>query len=335
MNLYLCCTPLHILLAALESTKHRDSESTYIIINDSPDLDELAVALLRSSESKFIMLPGAAHLSATDSQISLRQKNIRDIRNIAASLTPERLFIFYDQSAEAQALLNFKFPAQPKVIWLEDGITTYFVAKPFPNPIRNLIRNKIRYDLSWRGSKWLGKHPAIQEIACFYPNLLREDIDINKSRALPRSIDKKHIESFSKIYGIAKYKNPTGVIVVPHPCSGPTPSQVNDFIEASIRFCTLYGIDPILKFHPRDTTHIPMLKSIPINVGIAEQKYPTELTLLVEHNVQAVIGYRTSTLHVISAISPQIATYYYEPPGDPTSAKWVRFYDLLSIPPLQ
>lgn len=334
LNVYLCCTPLHVLLAGLESSRYHDSDSVFVIINDAPDLHCLARALLGTNRARFLMLPGAAHLSSSKSQVAMRRANTRQIRAQMSNLAPKRLFIFYDQSPEAQAILNFRFKLRPRVTWLEDGITTYSISAPFPNPIRNLVKNKLRYDLRWRGSKWLGQHPSIDEIGCFYPNLLRTNSNIQKARPIPRTINRRLALSFSSLYGGPRYMDPVGIILIPHSRSGPSVTNIFEFIDLSLGLCSQSGVRPLFKFHPRDTDYISTIAHRYPHLDIAEQKYPLELISLAESNISIVTGYRTSALHILAALRPQLNLRYYEWSVDPRSAKWVAFYQQLGIPSL-
>jgi hypothetical protein len=281
-----------------------------------------------------MMLPGTASHSNPVSVIAIQKQNAIKIRSTISRIPIDHVFIFFDQRAEAQAILNYHFQKKTSVTWLEDGITTYNVASPFPNPVRRLVKHKFRFDLAWKGSKWLGQHPMIEEICCFYPELLRNDLKRKKIRPLSRKLGEKYLIAFSKFYGPPKYSHETGVIVVPHPDSGLSRSQIDDFISESIAYFHSINTCPILKLHPRDEISASRItKSMP-TTEIAQQNFPLELILFVENNVKAIAGYRTSTLHITSALHPHILTLYYESPYSMDSEKWISFFEKTSVQPL-
>lgn len=338
MNIFLCHTPLHLLLAALELPRHEQTRNFFFVVEDVPGIHELANALLSSSEVEFSMLPGtASHTSSTLSVIDTQKQNAVEIRKKLLAENIDRIFIFFDQRAEAQAILNHPFRKKPLVTWIEDGITTYSVALPFPRPLRRLIKHKIRFDLRWKGSKWLGQHPMIDEIHCFYPDLLRSDLKKIKSEALPRSLEDKYVSAFLDFYGHPKYHQKTGVVVLPHPDSGIPQSSITYFIAESVKFFQSIDAHTAIKIHPRDTFTPQIIGHLAPHTEIMQQNLPIELILYAERNIVAITGCRTSTLHVTSAIHPLLQSRYYEPEqiiqmNHPEI--WIAFFAKVSVPPL-
>lgn len=334
MNIFLCHTPLHLLIAMLEAPRHDNIEILYFIVEDAPNMHSLARSLLASEHAKFVMLPGTASNHFSSEAVLTQKENVKRIRLGISDLLPDSIFIYFDQRAEAQALLNHKFRAKPKVVWLEDGLTTYDVASPFPRHIRRLIKHKFRFDLHWKGSKWLGQHPAIDEVYSFYPDLVRADLRSMRVKPLLRTLDKIYVDRFKNIYGRPKYNFKVGIIVVPHPDSGPTKDQIEKFILEAIDKYLLTDIQPVLKFHPRDDISAAQFSRFKSNIPIAEKTFPLELIIFVEENVRSVVGYRTSALHVISALHESVRVIYYEPQDAKMAVEWKTFYKTLSIEPL-
>lgn len=332
MNIFfLCHTPLHVLIAALESQKLTGEKVTYFIVEDTPEIHSLAEAMLGSKEATFSMLPGTAFVSSGADATRLQKQNAENIKEAIDRIPPDRICIFFDQRAEAQALLNHKYKSTPNVVLLEDGISTYKVASPFPRPFRRLIKHKLRFDLSWKGSAWIGSHPSIDEVHCFFPEFLRPDMRVLKTAPLLRRLTQRYIENFSQIYGKRKYEEPIGAITVPHPDSVTDSESVEDFVRLSIAHCESARIKPVLKLHPRDNRSKNHLLDAGISIQTLDKNLPLELILFTEKSIKLVFGYRTSALHVIHALHRETSTLYYEPTCGPSSAKWHEFYEQLSI----
>jgi hypothetical protein len=326
MNAFLCHTPLHLLISTLALSEVDDADTLFIVVEDVQGLHSLASAVLATSNVRFMFLPGVATTSSRAAALKVQKDNFNRIRVKLSGLTIDRVFIFFDQRAEAQALLNWKFDIRPVFSLLEDGITTYNVATPFTLPIVRQIRHKIIFDRAWKGSKWIGQHPAIEEVWCFYPDSLRDDLKKKRIRSLPRSLDENYIASFRNFYGPAKFSEKTGIIVVPHHDSGVSERNIDTFISKSIAHIHSMGARPVLKFHPRDELTIARITNERCDVDIAQQFFPIELLLIAEKRVTAITGYRTSALHVTSAILPTVLTFYFEPESDAESEKWAKFF---------
>lgn len=333
MDVFLCHTPLHVLIAALVAFD-RTVEAhgrLFFVVEDTPGLHRLAQTLLRGPSSSFSLLPGTA--STTDSKTwrALQNVNARTVSRTLNGKMVEHAYIFFDQRAEGQALLRAHFGRQATICLLEDGISSYTVASPFSHPILRLMRNKLRHSIHWKGSKWLGEHPAISEVGCFYPNHLRPGLKKLSSRALPTAIEEGIVDAFAATYGGRQYLEPFGAIVVPHPHSGISREERARFIERAVAFCTQRSVKPLLKLHPRDSeTALP--ESIDnAKTLVAGKGLPIELLLYVEPCARFVVGSRTSTLHVTKALHPELGVYFYEPPEARNSSEWRRFYADLSI----
>ncbi len=334
MNIFLCHTPLHVLISALEAPKHRDTETLFIIIEDSYGIHALASAILESPNTSFILLSGTASTSSSKEAIEIQKANQQKIRAIISKQSVDHIFIFFDQRVEAQALLNYHFSNKPIFSWLEDGITTYNVATPFAKPLRRLIKHKLRFDLAWKGSKWLGQHPMFEEICCFFPDALRNNLKDKTIRSLPRTLEESYCSAFLKFYGNERFSNRTGIIVVPHHDSGVSRKDIDTFISKSIYYIRSKDALPILKFHPRDEVTMARILGQNQDVQIMQQYLPIELVLLAEKNITVVTGYRTSALHVTSALFPNISILYYESPHAADSKKWREFFIRTSVHPL-
>jgi hypothetical protein len=336
MNVFICHTPLHVLITALEMPKLEDTDTLLFVVEDVLGIHDLAKTMLTPSHTTItmVMLSGTALRSNSASAIAIQKQNSKKIRETISGLPIERIFIFFDQRAEAQAILNYCFQNKPSVIWLEDGITTYTIASPFPRPVRRLLKHKLRFDMAWKGSRWLGQHPMIDEIRCFYPDLLRNDLKKKKIEPLTRELDKRYLTAFSNFYGPPRHDQKTGIIVVPHPDGGLSSQQINDFISEAIAYLHSINALPILKFHPRDETTVSRIISFTHGIEIAEQNFPLELMLFVEKKVKIIIGYRTSALHVTSALLPSVLPLYYESPYATDSEKWITFFEKTSVLPL-
>jgi hypothetical protein len=148
---------------------------------------------------------------------------------------------------------------------------------------------------------------------------------------LPRCLGENYVSSFRNFYGSPKFNEETGIIVVPHHDSGVSEGNIDAFISKSIVHMRSMGAHPVLKFHPRDKLTIARITKERCDVDIAQQFLPIELLLIAEKCVTVITGYRTSALHVTSAILPTVSTFYYEPEGKAECKKWADFFISASV----
>lgn len=336
MNIFLCHTPLHLIIAALE-LPFSAAESHIFVVEDVPGMHALARALFDEGEISYHMLPGAAETNQVRPFIALQRENYSRIRSALPNLAPSHLFVFFDQRAEAQALLNFRYQSDPWVTLLEDGLSIYKVASPFDHPYRRLVWNKLRFDLSWKGSRWLGKHPRINEIACFFPEQLRDDLKSRPIRSLSRNLGPSHLHRLRKLYGPPRFGPGCGIVAVPHPDYGLAGPAFDRFIGRCLDYFRRDAIKPIFKLHPRDTYSQDAILKLAPDAVFAPHHFPVELVMLGEPGIKALVGFRTSALHVASALNLSHEIFYYEPTGMPDvpgQEVWREFYRGVCVPSL-
>lgn len=327
MNIVLCHTPLHLLIAALEAPRLSEDETLYIVVEDAKGLHALASALLETRSASLLMLPGTATSADPREHVPILKGNALHIRRIIRTREPSHVYIFYDLRIEAQTLLNHTYQARPKVTLLEDGVYTYQVAQPFKRRFRSALKNKIRYGWRWRGARWVGQHPLISQVRSFYPSLLRDDLKPKSAGALERAIEKSRLDRFLNNYGTAVQDERSCVIVVPHPSSGLSTDQLSAFLDRSLSYCSEMNLQPLLKYHPRDPTMELLHPHKSIDVLVAEKSLPIELLLYREKHIHSIIGYRTSAIHVTAALHRDVQVLYYEHPGSDAVDSWIDFFD--------
>lgn len=336
VNIFLCHTPLHLVITALELPLNA-SETHVFVIEDVAGMHALAQILLDRQGVRFHTLPGAVHSRHDRSLVAIQKENFSRIRRGLPSLSPSNLYVFFDQRPEAQAFLNFKYGTQPRISLLEDGLSIYKIASPFDRPYRRLLRNKLRFDLLWKGSKWLGQHPRIDEIACFFPEQLRDDLKTKSNRRLLLDAVASPFRGFLENYGPPRLGAHSGIVAVPHPEYDLTGPAFERFIEMCLEYFGRASLQPVFKLHPRDARSRETIIELAPDAQFAPHHLPVELLMLVEAGVEALVGFRTSALHVTSVLSPRKSVFYYEP-SDPSDAQggeeWREFYSGVSVRPL-
>ncbi|WP_424681506.1 hypothetical protein [Frateuria sp. YIM B11624] len=335
MKIYLCHTPLHVLLSALSKPGEDRENSLFAVVEDTPGLHHIAREFLQPVGGEFLMLPGTASTRSPREALKLQKANASTVRRSISGLPLTAAAVFYDLRAEAQALLNYALKPSTFVSCVEDGLLLYKVARPFSRSLTRRWRNKVRFGMKWKESRFIGRHPAIDEFCCLYPDMLRSDLRSKPYQQLPHVLGDRFQERFRALYGNPRYDEPFGIIVLPHPETGISRLDLHRFVELSSSRCVSRGVEPVFKVHPRDVITRELLINAYPGSRFISQEYPVELVLYAEPQAQLITGVRTSALHVTKALHQGVECFYYEPDRtDSATTEWRAFFKHLGICPL-
>jgi len=332
LKLYLCHTPLHVLLSALSRPGEGQEGSFFVVVEDTPGLHRIAREFLQPADGEFLMLPGTASTKSAKEALELQKSNASAVRRSISGLPVAAAAVFYDLRAEAQALLNYALEASAYVSCIEDGVLLYNVARPFSRSLTRRWKNKLRFGMKWKEARFIGRHPAIDEFCCLYPSMLRSDLRSKPYRELPHMLESSFRERFLALYGNPRYDEPFGVVVLPHPEADVSRNDLHRFIELSNSHCQSRGIEPIFKLHPRDVTTREILSNTHPGARFVSQEYPVELVLYAEPHARLITGVRTSALHVTRALHRNVECFYYEPgTADSAAREWRSFFTRIGV----
>lgn len=325
--LFICNTPLHVLLSSIVISENKNRVNTTLVaLEYSNGVQNFAKMLFKDEAVKLIFLPGRANAKNTWHR-TLIQKNNAKILSSTLSQKPDTIFIYHDLLPETQALLNKKNNSQT-FIMIEDGVALYGPRGTIKSSILQKIIHKTIFGWKWNHAHALGLHPSISEIKCLFPQLAHKDI-INKkitslSHAYPRRLlenlpASKELDSCDSIIAVLPFMTEIKDSTVVH------------FLTQCIKLSKKTSKPLFLKTHPRDPCLPIYLQNNFEQFKILPQSLPIESLLLASKRSHTIIGWRTSSLHVIRALCPHVNCLYYEEDGLNSSKKWLDFMNSLSI----
>ena len=174
MQLFLCHTPLHILIGLLVAQEMSpEEEIAFAVVEDSEGLHALASTLIRAQNVKLLLLPGAVNSKSLVKCTLIRRANGKFLKCTFSKIA-DTVFLFHDLRAESQALLNSPSRSHIKTrfVLLEDGIALYEPRSLLIGSTLSILKRKIAFGLNWKNARELGLHPQLSEIRCFYPHLV-------------------------------------------------------------------------------------------------------------------------------------------------------------------
>lgn len=277
-------------------------------------------------------VPGAADGSNLVQSTLIQRRNAARLRKQHAS-TANTIYLFHDLRAESQALLNLPVAAlrKPRFVLLEDGIALYKPRGILPGSLTHILKRKLAFGFDWKHAHEVGLHPALSEIRCFYPRLLRDNLKRLPSSELPVSL-----ERLKEIFAAGKNANAENasahaIIALPH-SRHTDAGYYRYFLESALAYCARIAIRPRFKLHPSDANALGILKKLTnCPVEIAPQNMPLEILFLHDTGAKALIGSRTSALHIVKKLYPHVACMYHDDESE-YGKKWIRFFEEVGIP---
>lgn len=333
MSLFLCHTPLHLLISLLVVQGIPAHEKiTFAIIEDSQGLHALAKTLVASTNIDLFLLPGAASFQSLIKRTLIHRANARHLHDAYAK-TASTIFIFHDLRAESQKLLNSPstHQANTQFILLEDGVALYEPGGFLVDGLISILKRKIFWDMKWKHARQLGLHPQLSEVQCFYPESLRQNLHHLHIKSLPR-----HLADSITLHSPLKASLPNApfcIVAVPHSMFGET--FITEFLDLSRKYCLDHGQTPIFKIHPRDRQAQPTIERVISSPHLLPQEFPLELLMAFIPKAAALIGSRTSALHVINALYPETTCLYFDTPNTEAGSQWINFFEKIGVQALK
>lgn len=332
MELFLCHTPLHVLISLLVAATEPRTPRTFVVVEDSAGLHQLARLLVRADIGQLHLLPGVANGSNLLSQTRIQRNNAKMLRSLYA-YTAETVHLFHDLRAESQAMLNTSSVSQrPRFVLLEDGIALYEPRGLLVGGWVSVLKRKLAFGMDWKHARELGLHPALSEIRCFYPHLLRANLRHKPSDALPTAlhqlVDRATLQTLRPTTTSAGSR---AVVAVPH-SRAVSPAYFQGFLAASLAHCEKLDVTPLFKLHPNDTQGVGLLQQRVKAPEFIPQGLPLELALMAMDDATSFMGARTSALHVVRKLCPQVSCLFYESPDTEVGQRWLTFFEQVGIP---
>lgn len=322
LNLFLCHTPLHVIISCLVASEDNTIErSLFVVINDSKYLRDIVYNFSEKLGFKLLLLKGGADTNNSFEAMLQQKYNVKLLKPIAKNIN--KIFIFHDLRPESQALLNNPSTSIcQKFIMLEDGIALYPKMGDLPTSLLSIIKRKLAFGLDWKHADKLGSHSEIKEIRCFLPHLIQEDLRKKYITHLPNFIS----PTLRSVLGIqSDLISPLSLIaLVPHSsivCS----SDLNIFIITCQNYALANRLSLIFKLHPRDNESKELIKSRVPGAVFLPNEFAFESFLMKNDQPAAIIGFRTSSMHIIKVLFPDIKYFFFEKGNTAESLNWEQF----------
>ena len=333
MNLFICNTPLHILISLLVCRENPKTRSIFVVIEDSPGIHQLSLQLIPQTFNEIYLLPGLYKNNTAFKSTATLISNVKFLLSKFGNFSGT-LYCFHDIRAEPQSLLNhYKNKSNVSAILLEDGIALYEPRSLLKWSIKSIIQHKISAGLKWKKYNEIGLHPCIKGIRSFYPELLRNNIKHKQSSPIPFDISPINLNSINEDW-TNKFTSPSALITVPHTGFVKT-ELLNEFLQLANKHCTKSNLAPLFKTHPRDKNGVQVIRNFFKNPTILNQALPAELIAAKLQNLHSVIGTKTSSLHIIKRLFPESRVFYLESCKHKEECNWTSFYKNIGIFPLE
>lgn len=321
--LFCCQTPLHFLL--ISSLSRIWNGRVNILWISECDIDErLVEKAKRTSDFRLLSLPGGSRVQNKILRMLTRSLNVLRLRFFDLTIRNQSLVVFNDITPETQYLINSFHSHGGRVFLGEDGIATYPTGGVVPAGFLSRVLGKILYGAWWCPKPRIGLNSMISGLFASYPKLIRNDVKEGKQIfQLPRLKRGDLSSSFSI--------NIEGRLI----CIMPLFSSVSN--EITIGFTDVLRTtrqDLAIKFHPREDPagrrHIEALLDN-INYFVIPQETPIETICLTSYGLKGIVGHRSSALHLIKFLRPDLKVNYIEIHEDAQSEAWRAFFQQVGV----
>ncbi|MNJ27412.1 hypothetical protein D3C77_219150 [compost metagenome] len=192
----------------------------------------------------------------------------------------------------------------------------------------NRIIGKFLFGLWWKPQNKIGLNPKIKIAYASRPDNLREDVSVHKEvRCIPL-LDSKFFSEFENVPGLSLV---SGSVL----CILPLISSIG--VEVALEFIRELSSGEgkvAIKFHPRELeSNISEVLdgSLSKVVGVAPKNLPAELLCINAKEGGAVVGCRSSALHIVATLMPTADISFYEPSNLQVGVRWRNFYKSMGV----
>lgn len=333
MHVFLCHTPLHILLSQyIEEGLEDAPRARYVVVEDYAGLHAFARSILDHAETDVLYLPGKAQAQSRLQRTLLQRANARLLQRRFAGLRC-MFYLFNDLLPEPQALLNLAVRQSPQLacVLLEDGVALYGPRGTGRNRLADTVMHKLAFGLRWKHAHAIGLHPAITEIRCFYPQLVHPELRGIPAAPLPTGTPAS-LGKLRRDLALPALRD-SAVLALPH-SAYTEPALMTAFVAACAGYCRRMQLAPVIKAHPGDSAYKKYLAGLDKPPRLLPGHLPLEAVLLCSDHPAALIGFRTSALHITRALLPDVTCLYFEHGDSLHHRDWVAFLDRLGVIPL-
>lgn len=322
--LFCCQTPLHFLLT-LALSPLWNGKITILWIAECAIDQRLIEQVKHTSNPRLLTLPGGSQHKNKLSRMMTRSLNIVKLRLYDLKRSSNSLVIFNDTTPETQYLINSFHSHGAQVFLGEDGVATYSTGGVVPTSTLSKIFGKILYGAWWSPQSKIGLNRMVSTLFASYPKLIRSDVrEGKKVLQLPPLVGAD--------LGLTLDLKIQNHLVFLMPLLS---STSNDILDAFIAALRATNESIAIKFHPReDLSGRKHIKSLlgSIKYHIIPQELPIEPICLTSRGPKGVIGHRTSALHLLKFLRPDLKVAYIEPRKDNKGSEWRTFFKQVEVP---
>ncbi|MDI3515239.1 MAG: hypothetical protein PWP40_2468 [Rhodocyclaceae bacterium] len=320
---FCCQTPLHFLLTICLS-RLWDGQKSAIWVTESTVDVRLIEQCQRIAGFQLICLPGGATINNKIVRTLTRSVNLLRLRLRNRQFANRSLVIFNDLAPETQYLIT-SFRARGEEVFLgEDGVATYATGGLIPTGLLSRILGKLLYGTWWPPSQKMGLNNKVSAIFASYPKLIRDEVKKGKTVLQLPHIQNDDLDDRFDI-------NLKDHLV----CIFPLTSSITG--NALTRFVSFLAKTPknlAIKLHPREGNtgrrHIETLLA-QTRYRIIPGETPIEAICFKSRKLKEVVGYRSSALHLLKFLRPDLDVKYIELTIDDKTAQWRSFFEQTGV----
>lgn len=321
--IFVCQTPLHFLLTLVLSRKWT-GEKAVVWVSESGVDARLVRMVAEISTSRIVQLPGGACVENKVLRMLRRSLNVFCLRFFQRSLRDQSLVVFNDLSPETQYLIASFHSRGGRVFLAEDGVATYSMGGVVPAGVISRKFGKLLYGAWWSPKPKIGLDSRVTAVFSSYPELIRSDVANAKEVLQLPSLVAEDVDSSFDL-GLQDCLL----------CVMPLVSSVSD--EDLVRFISVLRVVPhklVVKLHPREDLlgreRLELLlrgcdyQYLPIGI-------PVEVICVGNLKLKAIVGYRSSALHLLKFLRSNLKVMYVEFVGGEGARVWRDFYKSVGV----
>lgn len=321
--LFICQTSLHFLLVPGLS-RLWDGEKSVVWVSET-DVDARLVEKIRHlSDCRFVPLAGGARVPTKILRMLTRSFNVLRLRILQRRFGGGSLVVFNDLSPETQYLIHLFYRRGGKVFLGEDGVATYPTGGLVPAGIASKVLGKFLYGPWWAPKLKIGLNNKVSAVFASYPALIRGEVQQGKEIIQLPLLEFDDLDSSFDLC-VQDYL----LCVMPLVSSVPS--------EELTRFISVLkgGWNKLaIKFHPRESEkgrgQVEALLGGNSYCFIPKET-PIEAICIRSIGLKEVVGYRSSALHLLKFLRPDLKVMYMGGSEGQREKVWSSFYKEVGV----
>lgn len=321
--LFVCQTPLHLLLM-LDISRLWSGDKAIVWVSESDADARLVGQASRLSRGDILCLPGGARIQSKPLRMLTRAMNVFRLRFFERGMRGQSLVIFNDLSPETQYLIEVFHASAGKVFLGEDGVATYPTGGVVRTGNISRLLGKLLYGLWWSPASKIGLNRKVSTVFSSYPSLIRSDVCYGKEVLPLPTFELEDIDS-SFDCGLQNC-----LLCVMPLVSSVSEDGLRNFVETlRTERCEL-----AIKMHPRESLagkeFINSILHGRVCLNIPKDA-PIEAICMRTQGIKEVVGHRSSALHMIKFLRPEVKVMYAEFRAEDDGEVWQDFYRRVGI----